>query len=177
MTRPRLGLPSPAPLAGLLVLLLAASACPGLPDPEPPQPDAGLRPDAGPQPDPTRMVALFFANSRLDPEGMRCAEVYRVERTVPEATGLRAILDLLVAGPTDAEAADGHYTSLPAETRVNDVWMEGDTIRADFSFPPLGGSCLVASIRAQIESTLLANAQAAKAVLSVDGQIEDILQP
>ena len=41
----------------------------------------------------------------------------------------------------------------------------------------MGGSCRVSAVRAQITETLLQFSEARNVVISVDGRIEDILQP
>ncbi len=122
-------------------------------------------------------VALYFPNSRLDPDMIDCAMVFPVHRLVESPLRPAGVLRLLIAGPDSAEQAAGYFTSIPAETMVLSTQVADSIAYIDFDVPPLGGSCRVISIRAQIESTAVANFGVTKAVISQRGDVGAALQP
>lgn len=128
----------------------------------------------------TMTVQVFFLNDRLDP-GITCTKVFPVERTVPKSPAVaRAALEALLAGPTEAERAEGWGTALPAGVGIRSLSIASGTAYADFSDEldkGIGGSCRVSAIRAQIETTLTRFSTVERAVLSIGGRTEDILQP
>ena len=87
-----------------------------------------------------------------------CTNVVASERVIPYTEGVaRAALQELFAGVTDRERSDGYSSSIPSGVEiislsiangVADVVLSNDLERG------VGGSCMVSSIRAQIERTL-----------------------
>lgn len=126
-------------------------------------------------------IEVYFPNTVFDPEMADCGRTYAVTRTVPRtlAVGQAALAELL-AGPTDAEREDGYITSINDGVRINSLRVEDQTAYADFDEQlefQVGGSCRVTSIRAQVEDTLKQFPTVDNVIISVNGRIEDILQP
>ncbi|MCI0478996.1 GerMN domain-containing protein [Candidatus Uhrbacteria bacterium] len=122
----------------------------------------------------TETVKVYFGNEKMNPNAMDCSLVYPVERVVPKGTGAVAIHALL-AGPTEAERRAGYYSSVPEGVLLKDASYVDGQWRLDFDQTlqeGVGGSCRVMAIRSQIEATAGAGAR-----ISIDGRIEDILQP
>ena len=128
-----------------------------------------------------QVVEVYFPNSALDPEHLDCSLVFPVRRAViddPELEG-RAAVEALLAGPTEEEKAEGYFTPFPDGVTLETLTMQGATARADFSaeLKQVAGSCRVLSIRAQIEETLMQFPEAATVIISVDGSVDEALQP
>ncbi|MDX9739004.1 MAG: GerMN domain-containing protein [Candidatus Dojkabacteria bacterium] len=125
-------------------------------------------------------VKVFFPN-----EGMGstedCSLVYPVIRTIPETLAVgKASLEELFNGLTKEETSSGYYTNLNDGVVIQSLTISNGVARADFSSKldeGVGGSCKVTSIRAQIEETLKQFPTVNSVIISIDGQIEDILQP
>jgi hypothetical protein len=93
----------------------------------------------------------------------------RLEAVASDPT---AVLEELVAGPTQ-EARDAGYTSaIPAETRVNSVTTSSDTVTVDLSpeFGSGGGSLSMQMRVAQIVFTLTRDPAVKKVVFKMDGE-------
>lgn len=125
----------------------------------------------------TMEVAVYF-NRRGVAE---CEETVAVSRTITRTRRpLRAALEHLLAGPSADEAERGHLSSLPAGVTIQRLVVRDGTAEVDLS-PELeagvAGSCRVRAIRSQLENTLLQFPAVDSVVLSIDGRIDDILQP
>lgn len=129
----------------------------------------------------TMMVKVFFGNKNEDPETLNCEKVYPVTREIPATVAVaRAAINELLKGPTESEASGGYTTSLAEGVILQSLKIENGVARADFSSKldeGIGGSCRVTSIRAQIEETLKQFATVNGVVLSVDGNVGEVLQP
>jgi hypothetical protein len=125
-------------------------------------------------------VEAYFSSMAEDPDFLECGVVHPVERRIPrtQATA-RAALEQLLAGPTNSEAEEGFFTSIPAGVEIQRLAIENTTAQVDFSeeLDRVGGACLVQAISAQIEDTLLQFPTITAVEISVDGRTEDILQP
>jgi Sporulation and spore germination/Immunoglobulin-like domain of bacterial spore germination len=129
-------------------------------------------------------VLVYFHNGELGPAD-DCNLVFPVERRVspgssPEEAAKNALAELL-KGPTVDEKTAGYTTALPENAAVNTVMrdQEGRT-SADFAASlerGVAGSCRVGAIRSQIENTLRHFPETRDIVISVDGRIDDALQP
>lgn len=112
---------------------------------------------------------------------MDCTAVVPLERTVAATSSVaRAAIAALLAGPTDAEKADGYFSSIPIGVRLQKLSIVGGIAYADFDQTldrGVGGSCRVAAIRAQITKTLMQFSTVDSVVISIDGRTGDILQP
>lgn len=130
---------------------------------------------------PLRSVQVYFMNVRLDPE-ITCEKVWPVERVIqPGVDPKLAALEALLAGPTNEEITGSYSTGINSGVVVNGLALDPDSVaHADFSArldEAVAGSCRVSSIRAQITATLRQFPDVREVVISVDGRVEDILQP
>ena len=129
----------------------------------------------------TMIVKVFFGNSIFDPEVLDCQKNFAVERTIPKTLAVaRAALEQLLAGPTDAEKAEGYFTSINPGVKIQSLTIEDGVARVDFDEQlefQVGGSCRVAAIASQIRETLKQFPTVTDVVISINGRTEDILQP
>ncbi|HTK59891.1 MAG TPA: GerMN domain-containing protein [Candidatus Baltobacteraceae bacterium] len=128
-----------------------------------------------------QVVFVYYPNSQMDPDHLDCSVVFPVKRAITDDPDLEAsaALKAMLMGPTDAEKAEGYFTSLPDGVALDSLTMRKATAHADFSkeLSAVAGSCRVLSIRAQIEETLMQFPGVTSAVISVDGNFKDALQP
>jgi hypothetical protein len=116
------------------------------------------------------VVRAFFSNNNLDQER-------QVAKTVETA---RAALEQLLAGPTEQEKAQGFYTSINPGVKINKLTIIDGVAKVDFDDTMeegMGGSCRVSAIRTQIIQTLKQFSTVKDVVISVNGRVEDVLQP
>lgn len=129
----------------------------------------------------TTTVKLFFPNIINDPEFLDCSWVEEVERQIPkvEAIGTATINELL-KGPSVIEKQQGYITSINQGVILQSLKIEDGVAYADFNEQldyQVGGSCLVTSIRSQIEKTLKQFDTVDQVIISINGESETILQP
>lgn len=126
----------------------------------------------------TTAFDVYFPN-RLKGSNADCTLTFPVSRTVAKTAAVgRAAVTSLLAGPTAAERAQGYFTSLNAGTRLNALTISDGTASADFNaFLNAAGSCRVGSIRSQVENTLEQFPTVGEVVISVDGNVDEALQP
>ena len=126
------------------------------------------------------MVKVFFNNDRMDPE-FSCNKVFPVEREILKTQAVaRAALTELLKGPTEAEKAQGFFTSINPGVKIQELTIENGVARVDFDSQlefQVGGSCRVSAIRAEITQTLKQFPTVNSVIISIDGRTEDILQP
>ncbi|MDD4271187.1 MAG: GerMN domain-containing protein [Patescibacteria group bacterium] len=131
-------------------------------------------------PSQTMSVKAFFNNNNLDPE-VSCNKVFAVERPAPKTAAVAgAALEQLLAGPTDQEKAQGYFTNINYGVKVQKLTIADGTAKVDFNQAlenAVGGSCRVSAVRAQINETLKQFSTVKDVVISINGRIEDILQP
>jgi len=125
-------------------------------------------------------VKVFFNNDKLDPE-FSCNKVFPVEREIlkTEAVG-RAALTELLKGPTDAEKAQGFFTTINPGVKIQSLTIENGLAKVDFDEQlefQVGGSCRVSAISAEIRETLKQFPTVDSVIISINGRTEDILQP
>ncbi|MBI4193295.1 MAG: GerMN domain-containing protein [Candidatus Colwellbacteria bacterium] len=125
-------------------------------------------------------VNIYFANERLG-TGDVCAEVFPVARRAsPKDDLVRRSVELLLQGPTLEERGIGYETSINPGVSIRQIDFRDGVFYADFDQEierEVGGSCRVSSIRKQIGETLKQFAGVEDAVVSVEGRVEDALQP
>lgn len=125
-------------------------------------------------------VKVFFNNSRLDPE-FSCNKVFPVEREVEKTQRLAtAAVTELLKGPSEADKADGFFTSIPSGVQIQSLVIENGAAKVDFNEAlqaGVGGSCRVSAIRAEITETLKQFPSVREVIISINGRTEDILQP
>ncbi|MFA5128478.1 MAG: GerMN domain-containing protein [Patescibacteria group bacterium] len=129
----------------------------------------------------TMTVKVFFGNSIFDPEVLDCQKNFAVERTIPKTEAVaRAALEQLLSGPTDAEKAEGYFTSINPGVKIQSLVVANGIANVDFDEQlefQVGGSCRVAAIASQIRETLKQFPTVTDVVISINGRTEDILQP
>lgn len=128
----------------------------------------------------TMKIKLYFG--KAGESETDCTRVFAVERTVQKTSApLRTALDELLKGPTSAEKHDFYFTSIDSGVSIQRLSIDEKGIAtADFSKlleEGVGGSCRVTHIRSQIEKTMLQFPTVKRAVISIYGKTEDILQP
>lgn len=128
----------------------------------------------------TLTVKVYFPNINMGSTD-DCSLVYPLNREIPytQATG-RASLNELFKGVTDDEKEDGYYTNLNTGIEIQSLTIQNGIAKADFNQrlqEMVGGSCKTTSVRSQIEKTLLQFSTVETVQISIDGQVEDILQP
>ena len=126
------------------------------------------------------VVKVFFNNDKLDPE-FSCNKVFSVERKIEKTAAVaRAALEELLKGPIGNEKDLGFFTSMNQGVKIQKLTIENGVAKVDFDDQvefQVGGSCRVSAIRAQITETLKQFSTVKDIVISIDGRIEDILQP
>ncbi len=127
-------------------------------------------------------VRVYFATattgSAADLDCRAVAPVTRViARTIAPA---RAALESLLTGPTPDDVAQGYNTAINAGVTIDSLTIADRVAHVDLSKrveQGVGGSCRVATIRAQIERTLEQFDTVDSVVISVEGRVDDALQP
>jgi len=131
----------------------------------------------------TMSVKVFWGNARGNEPTQDCSAVEGVTRYIPKTEGVaNAALMELIKGPTRQEQAQGYISSIPqdSEITIQNLRIENAVAYVDFNAAlerGVAGSCRVAHIRAQIESTLKQFPTVKDVVISIDGRTDDILQP
>ena len=125
-------------------------------------------------------VQVFFNNNNLDPE-ISCNKVFPAEREIYKTLAVaEAALTELLKGPNQAEKNQGYSSNIPEGVKIQDLSINNGIAKVDFNQAlqeMVGGSCRVSAIRAEITQTLLQFPSVREVVISINGQIEDILQP
>lgn len=128
----------------------------------------------------TIKVKIYFSNDKLDPQ-FTCVKVFPVEREIARTSAVaRASLEELLKGPTEKEKADKYSTNINTGVKIQRLGVKDGVAKVDFNEQlefQVGGSCLVAAIRAQIAETLKQFPTVKEVVISINGRTEDILQP
>ncbi len=124
-----------------------------------------------------KKVFLYFSNIKFDPNMNDCSKVYPVIREVHILTDPGDVMQLLLQGPTEEEKEEGYTSQIPKEARINELSIKDGIAKIDFSNLNPGGSCRVAAIRAEITETLKQFPEVKEVIISVDGNVEEALQP
>ena len=123
-------------------------------------------------------VKAYFSTQESSED---CSKVFAVNRDVPKTTAVaRVALEELLKGPTDFEKYAGISTSINNGVTVKSLTIENGVAKVDFDAKleaGVAGSCKVIAIRAQIEQTLKQFSTVKSVVISINGKIDDILQP
>jgi len=128
----------------------------------------------------TTDLKVYFHNNKMDPE-ITCTTVYSVTRKIiATASPARAAMILLLQGTTSLETANHYSTVIPFRSYLKDISLSVDgvvTVDLDGVIAaPLGGSCLVSGISAEIENTLKQFSTVKEVKILIDGKA-DALQP
>lgn len=126
-------------------------------------------------------VKIYFTNEQMGGSD-ECGLTYPVNRMVSSKTAVyRAAVEALLKGPNADDVAAGYRTSIPGSVTLKSIAADSDgVVRADFDDRlerGVAGSCRVESIRAQIGATLRQFPEVRDVIISVDGRIDDVLQP
>jgi putative hemolysin len=128
----------------------------------------------------TIAVELYFSNETL---GDPCGEVFPVTRQVPDDTPAVDALASLLAGPTQAEIAEGYGGWFSAETEglLRSVGVTEGTAHVDFAdlrsvIPNASTSCGSATLLAQLDHTLLQFPEIDSTIYSINGSAEDFYE-
>ncbi len=128
----------------------------------------------------TTKIKVYFNNSNLDQE-VSCQKVFPIEKEILKTQAVaRAALAELLKGPTEEEKTRGYFTSINSGVEIKNLNIDNGTARVDFNQQLenwVGGSCRVAAIRSQIIETLKQFSTVKDVVISIDGRVDDILQP
>jgi len=126
-------------------------------------------------------VELYFSNTDLSKGSTDCGLVFPVKRLITKTpTMARAALEQLLSGTTAAEETQGYSTSINTGVKINKLTITDGTAKVDFDQQmnfQLGGSCRVSAIRAQIEQTLKQFPTVKDVIISVNGSVDEALQP
>ncbi len=127
-------------------------------------------------------VKIFLSDSRFVNEPyFDCSRTIAVERQVPKTAAVaRASLEALLRGSTEEEINQGFISTINPGVRIQKLTIEGGLAEVDFDEQleyQVGGSCMVAAIRAQIVDTLKQFPTVKEVIISINGRTEDILQP
>ena len=128
----------------------------------------------------TTTIKIFFGNIKEDPEVLNCEKVYSVERQVFKKKAMVQALEELLKGPTLEEQEKEYLTNINPGVNINSLIVEDDIVKVDFDEQlgfQVGGSCRVLAIRSQITETLVQFSEINDVIISINGRIEDILQP
>ncbi|MCZ7589639.1 MAG: GerMN domain-containing protein [Gaiella sp.] len=109
-------------------------------------------------------VAVYF---------LRDGKVSPARRTIAATPAVaRAAVTALLDGPTDAEAADGLTSAIPARTTLRDIALAGGiaTVDLDGSFDDGGGSSSMLGRVAQIVATLTRFPTIERVAFRIDGE-------
>ena len=126
-------------------------------------------------------VKIYFGNIDLNKGATDCSLVFPVERLITKTPAMaRAALEQLLSGTTAAEKTQGYFTSINSAVKINSLTIANGTAKVDFDSQiehQLGGSCRVSAIRAQITQTLEQFSTVKKVIISVNGNVDEALQP
>lgn len=130
---------------------------------------------------PSTTLKVFFVNERKQKNPMTCAEVHSVDRRVAKTvTPAGAAIEELLRGPDRLEQEQGFTTYLNSGVKLLGLAIADGIARADFdqtlSFQ-VSSACLVEAVRAQIVETLMQFSTVKEVIISIEGQIEGILEP
>lgn len=125
-----------------------------------------------------KTATLYFANQKKSPND--CSRTFPVTRTAPSSVAVaRQLVELLLAGPTDAEKKEGFSAPFPDGAQVTGVNLRDGVLTVDFdrSMQNVGGSCRAQALRAMIEQTLLKLPSVRRVIIRAGGSEKLALQP
>lgn len=126
-------------------------------------------------------VKVFLGNTKLNPGAADCSLVYPTERQINKTKlTARAAMEELLSGVNEAEVTKGYYSAINQDVKINSLTISNGTAKVDFDKQinfQMSGSCRVATIRAQITETLKQFPAVKDVIISVDGNVDEVLQP
>ncbi len=127
----------------------------------------------------TQTTRIFFGQrgeSELD-----CSKVFPVDRIVSTEGAIHEnTINALLKGTTETEFSGSYFTSINIGVELNNLTINNGVASVDFSDEieyELGGSCRVTNIRSQITETLRQFPDVNSVEISVEGRVDDALQP
>ena len=145
--------------------------------------------EPNPDYDKYNVVKVFFSNKITDSETLYCDRTYPTERDISVIKGYDtsilgeiAYLALaeLLSGPTQDEIKKGFFTSINKNVGIKRITIKDGLAMVDFNSEfnkGVAGSCKVQAIRSQITETLKQFPEIKEVVISVEGEIEGVLEP
>ncbi len=125
-------------------------------------------------------VNVYFPDRNTPDQDYSCKKVEPVAREIEktESVASSALRELL-KGPSEKEINEGFKTVIPEGSELLNLSITDGVAYADFNdiLNKTGGSCAVGMIRSQIESTLKQFSSVKEVVISVEGNVEEALQP
>ncbi len=150
-------------------------------------------PSGDPQLDDQLIIPIIFSQEKMSikvfwttaktagAEDFNCQYVEAVSYSVPKSIAVaRAAVLALLQGPSIKEKTQGYDTAINSGVKINSLVIEDGVAKIDFDQQiqdQVGGSCRVATIRAQIEKTLKQFPTIKSVIISVNGDAEQSLQP
>lgn len=126
-----------------------------------------------------QVIQVYYSQDDLINQS--CLAVVPASRAVQKTEAIAtAAIDELLRGPTEGEFLMGYRTHIPKEARLNRLSIVDGVAYVEFNSAleqTVAGSCRVSAIRAQIEQTLKQFSTIKNVILSIDGRVDDILQP
>ncbi|MEK9155471.1 MAG: Gmad2 immunoglobulin-like domain-containing protein [Patescibacteria group bacterium] len=125
----------------------------------------------------TMVIKTYWTSSANTTD---CSQVVASERRIAKTVATaHAALSELLAGPNAAEQAKGYKTAIPDDVTIKSITIKDGVVDVELSKEiDVGGSCRMAAIRAQIETTLKQFPTVTSVGLRVDGKSEgESLQP
>lgn len=127
-------------------------------------------------------VRIFLSDSRFVGEPyFDCSRTIAVERSVTKsADPARSALEALLRGPIEEEINQGFISNINPGVRIKKITIDSGIAKVDFDDQleyQVGGSCRVSAIRTQISETLKQFPTVDEVIISINGRVEDILQP
>lgn len=127
------------------------------------------------------VVKIFLGSDTLNPGANDCSKVFPVERRVRKSESVaRVALEQLLAGPTLTELDNKYFTSLSSGVKIKSLVIKDGVAKVDFDKTmdkSVGGSCRVSAIRSQVVQTLKQFASVKEVIISVEGNVDEALQP
>lgn len=140
-----------------------------------PTPDAPATPDQ-PDAEGTTTASVFFSNDGL---GDPCGDVFPVQREVAAEDPIGETVRALLAGPSEAETAQGYSSWFSSDTAgmLHGYRSEGGILYVDFAdfssvIPNASSSCGSAALLAALDNTLQQFDGVEEARYSFDGSAE-----
>ena len=126
-------------------------------------------------------VLIFFGNTKYDPDALNCEMTYGTSRRPAfGANKYSTVLTALLQGPSESEKILGFFTTINPGVELPLVTFDRGVLTVNFNSDlekNVGGSCRVASIRFQIINTLKQFSEVKEVIISIDGRVNDVLQP
>ncbi|MFW0862586.1 MAG: GerMN domain-containing protein [Candidatus Komeilibacteria bacterium] len=123
------------------------------------------------------IIKIFYQKD----SGDNCSAVEGVVKDIDTRYNTDEVnaLVTLTQGLTSEEIALGYTTSIPFGTRLRNLTIQSGVATVDFNsvLNEGGGSCMMAARRAQIVETLMQFPDIEQVIISVDGNVEEALQP